>query len=317
MMSIEQLLVPLMSAGKYLMVMIPTMALGVIGVNLLFQLGVIDRIAWITRPLTRFGHLSDQAGVSFITAFGSPTAANTILVDSYDQGNMSKREMYLASLTNSFPAMLMHWRGMIPVLLPLLGLTGLMYFGILVLVGLVKTVLVLCTARLMLPVRSTSAGLQKHSGYSQPFGTALRKSIRGSKKVIHRILKLTIPVTVVAFLLIDLGFFKAVAQYLAGFITFLPVPTEALTIVSAQFGHHIAGYTLASNFLTKGVLSGYQVIVILLIGNVISSISNLRHYIPHYMGIFGPRQGLEIMLLATGIRQGLIVISICLLLYMQ
>jgi hypothetical protein len=71
----------------------------------------------------------------------------------------------------------------------------------------------------MLPVRSASAGLQKHAGYSQPFGAALRKSIRGSKKVIHRILKLTIPITVAAFLLIDLGFFKAVAQYLAGFIT--------------------------------------------------------------------------------------------------
>jgi hypothetical protein len=95
------------------------------------------------------------------------------------------------------------------------------------------------------------------------------------------------------------------------------VPTEALTIISAQFGDHIAGYTLASNFLTKGVLSGYQVIVILLIGNVISSISNLRHYIPHYMGIFGPRLGFEIMILATGIRQGLIIIAIVLLICLQ
>jgi hypothetical protein len=35
------------------------------------------------------------------------------------------------------------------------------------------------------------------------------------------------------------------------------------------------------------------------------------------MGIFGPRLGLEIMLLATGIRQGLIIIAIVLLIFLQ
>jgi len=309
-----EILAPLISAGKYLSVMIPAMILGVVGVNFLFAMGVINRIAWIARPVTRFGHLSDQAGISFVTAFGSPTAANTILVDNYEKGYMSKREMYIASLTNSFPAILMHWRGMIPILIPLLGMTGLAYFGILVLVGFVKTFLVLIAARFLLQKRTDNPAVQMPPKKRISPAVAIKESLRGSKKVIFRILKMTIPITLAVFVLIDLGVFEYLAKYFAGLIKFFPLPAETIAIVSAQFGHHIAGYTIASNFLTKGVLTGYQVIVILLVGNVISSISNLRHYIPHYMGIFGPKLGLEIMLLATGIRQGLIVVCIAILL---
>lgn len=308
-----EIISPLISAGKYLLIMIPTMILGVIGVNLLFNLGIINKIAWIARPVTRFGNLSDQAGISFVTAFGSPTAANTILVDNYEKGYMSKREMYIASLTNSFPAILMHWRGMIPILIPLLGITGLLYFGILVLVGLVKTILVLIASRFMLKSKKDKFEVQPSPPKSENFKSALGESLQNSKSVIFRILKITIPITFVVFILIDLGLFEHLAKYLSGLIKFFPVPAETIAIVSAQFGHHIAGYTMASNFLIKGVLSGHQIIVILLIGNVVSSISNLRHYIPHYMGIFGPKLGLEIMVLATGIRQGLIILAIALL----
>lgn len=300
---------PLISAFKYLAIMIPSMVLGVILINLVTNLHLLDRLSWVARPITRFGHLRDECGLSFITAFGSPTAANSMLVDLFQKGEMGKRELYIASLANSFPAIIMHWRFMLPVLVPLLGLTGLAYFGILVIVGFVKTGLILLTGRLILPKRENDCPREKEK--KRPaFRLALWESIRQSKRMIRRIAIITIPVTVATFVLIDLGVFDALTLYLSGIFKYLPIPSEGIAIIGAQFANSVAAYTVASNFLIKGILSGYEIIVILLVGNILTSIASLRYLIPYYMGIFGPRLGTELMIIATTLRQVLILVAV-------
>lgn len=307
---------PLISAFKYLAIMIPSMVLGVILVNLVTNLHLLDRLSWVARPITRFGHLRDECGLSFITAFGSPTAANSMLVDLFQKGEMGKRELYVASLANSFPAIIMHWRSMLPVLVPLLGLTGLAYFGILVIVGFVKTGLILLTGRLILPKRENDCPREKEK--KRPaFRLALWESIRQSKRMIRRIVIITIPVTVATFVLIDLGVFDALTLYLSGIVKYLPIPSEGIAIIGAQFANSVAAYTVASNFLIKEILSGYEIIVILLVGSILTSIASLRYLIPYYMGIFGPRLGTELMIISTTLRQVLILVTIFVLIMIR
>ncbi len=302
-------MIPLISAIKYLAVMIPSMILGVVLVNLAINLHILDRISWVVRPITKFGHLRDECGLSFITAFGSPTAANSMLMELYRKGEMGKRELYVASLANSFPAIIMHWRSMLPVLVPLLGITGLAYFGILVMVGLVKTGLILLVGRLILPKRKDDSPEYKEK-VRPAFRVALWKSICQSREMIKRIMAVTVPVTVATFVLIDFRIFDVLSLYLKNIPKYLPVAPEGIPIIAAQFVSGVAAYTVASNFLIKGILSGYQIIVILLVGNILSSIAGLRYIVPYYMGIFGPRLGTELMIISTTLRQGLTLMSV-------
>jgi len=303
------MLTPLISAFKYLAIMVPSMILGVVLLNLVINLHLLDRLSWMARPINRFGHLRDECGLSFISAFGSPTVANSMLVDLYQKGEMRKKELYVASLANSFPAILMHWHSMLPILIPLLGVTGLAYFAILVLVGFLKTGLILLTGRFILPKRENHRS-EKKKKERPAFRLAFRESIYQSKGMVKRIAAITIPVTIIVFVMIDLGVFDALATPLEDISKYLPIPPEGITIIGAQFANNVAAYTVASNFLLKGVLNGYQIIIILLVGNVLTSIAGLRYLIPYYTGIFGPRLGTELMVISTVLRQSLIIVTI-------
>jgi hypothetical protein len=54
--------------------------------------------------------------------------------------------------------------------------------------------------------------------------------------------------------------------------------------------------------MEQGILSGIEVIIVLLVGNIITSLGTLRIYIPHYVGIFGPRIGMKTILISQVLR---------------
>lgn len=299
----------LLSTGCYLAAIIPAMVGGVVAANLLVNMGVLERLTWIARPVTRLGHLSETCGLSFITAFASPAAANAMLVDQYQKGAMPKRELYVASLANSFPAIVMHWRTMLPVVLPLLGLWGLAYFGILAGVGLVKTVLILAAGRLILPTPVLKAAVDCRKERKR-FSAALKTSLHQSKSMVQRLIIITVPVTWITFMLVEWGLFDRLTQLLAGWSVQLPLPSEGLGVIAARFANHVASYTIASNLLRQGLLGGREVIVVLMVGDILATLTGLRFLIPYYLGIYGPRIGTELMIISTILRQGLILMVV-------
>ena len=129
----------IISALKYLLWVVPFIIAGIILAELIMALKFVNKIVWITKPVTRFGHLRKECGVTFLTAFASPAAANAMLMEFYNKKVIDKKELFISSLVNSFPAILMHWKYMLPALVPLLGVTGLIYFGVLMAVGFIKT----------------------------------------------------------------------------------------------------------------------------------------------------------------------------------
>ncbi|HEC49681.1 MAG TPA: nucleoside recognition protein [Candidatus Desulfofervidus auxilii] len=298
---------PFLSALKYLSFMIPSMMAGVILINFIVLLGYLNRLSWLLKPIMKMGHLRSECAMSFITAFASPTAANTMLMELYQKGIISKKELFLSSMANSFPAILTHWRTMLPIIIPLLGWVGLVYFFILVVIGFFKTALVFFIGRFLLPPPSSNFVINKMN-HSLPVKQAFKESLIRSKSVLKRIVLTTIPITILSFYLIYLGFFSHLTQWLRPVIHLLPLPPEALSIIVAQFGGHLPAYTLASNFLVNHLLGSKEVILALLWGTVVTSIVSLRYYLPYYWGIFGPHLGTQLMLISTGLRQILIII---------
>ncbi|AAM04740.1 TPA: nucleoside recognition protein [Methanosarcina acetivorans] len=291
----------LIHSAEYLLKTGPSIILGVVLAELLVSLGWFYKFDFLVKPITNYAHLKKECGVSFLTAFASTSSANASLKSMYDGGIIKEDELIIASVLNSFPAIVMHWRTLLPILVPLLGTTGIIYVGLITFVGFVKTLIVLIVGHFLLEEKEVR--FEDFEKKEPPaLKTAFKESLGTSKKTIIRIFKVMIPVTILVFVLTDLGVFDTLGSYLEPVSAYLPVPVEGLPVIAALFASHLAAYTLASNLMEQGILSGIEVIIVLLVGNIVTSLGTLRIYIPHYVGIFGPKIGMKTILISQTLR---------------
>jgi hypothetical protein len=297
-------------AASLLVRSVPAIVIGVLLAELLVALNITAGIARLVRPITRFAHLCDGAGASFMLAFISPNAANAMLVDYYQNETIDRRELILASLLNSFPAIVMHWRVLLPVYIPLLGIAGLIYFLLLTLVGFLKTGLIVLAGRLLLPERQ-DCDAEVPAAPRIP-ARELPVTVAGAAKApLRRILVIMVPTILIVALLIELGFFDRLAVILEGATRFFPVPVGGLGIIAAQFANFVAAASVASPLYFSGVISTRDLVLTMLVGNVLSSVTRSFRWLgTSYIAIFGPRLGTEIMLVSTAMRNSLMVILI-------
>jgi len=282
---------------------IPSIFLGIVLVNILENTGWTKRVGWLAKPFTRLGRLKEASGVSFIVAFGSPSSANAMLMQLFRENKIEKKEMYIASLANTFPASLMHWRSMLPVLIPLLGLTGILYFVTFVFIGFLKTIVVLIAGRFILKGNSELLQAENPVIVKLKPVELIKKSVKQGLPLMKRIIFITIPVTVLIFWLISIGVFDWLTLHIQGVTKFFPIPVEGLSITAAYFGQTVVAYTIAGNMLAAGAISAKNIILALLLGQVLSSIiSAFRYSAPYYIGIFGTKMGSELLIYSSVLR---------------
>ncbi len=301
----------LLSALKYLISVIPATIIGIVLMEFLIELGWIQKLGFVTAPFMRFGHLREEVGVSFLVAFGSPTAGNSMIAELNKKGLINNKETLIASLVTSFPATFIFLRDLLPVLGILLGTTGLIYLGIVVAVGFLRTAITLVIGRMMLPPKETAVIRQEAK--RKKFGIALKNSISSSLVPLKRIIPTMVVVAIFVFQLIDIGFFDMISVYMKDIPVLKYLPPQGLPVIAAWFASNIGAYTIAGNLLTEGIMSSREIVITLLVGRVLSSIVRLRFTIPYYTGIFSPKLGMQIMLLSTLMQEGLTVIVIVLL----
>jgi len=181
------------------------------------------------------------------------------------------------------------------------------YLGILTAVGLLRTMVTLLIGRFLLSEKQYIPNNIIHAHPS--FLNSFKLSIKKSKKTIYRIITMTIPVTILVFVMIDAGFFETLAAFLNEHAVFVPVPVEALPIIAAQFTANIAAYTIAGNLLSAGILNTKEIVVSLLVGKILSSIMSVRILIPYYVGIFGSKLGTQIMIYSAILREGILIVA--------
>ncbi len=168
----------LISAFEYLISVIPATVIGIVLMELLIEMGWVQKLGSLTAPFMRFGHLREEVGVSFLVSFGSPTAGNSMVAELNKKGLIDDKETLIASLVNSFPATFIFLRDLLPVLIILLGTTGLIYLGIVVGVGFFRTAITLVLGRFLLPPKKPAI-IDWHAG-KKKFGTALRDALSTS-----------------------------------------------------------------------------------------------------------------------------------------
>jgi hypothetical protein len=295
--------------------MVPMMVVGVFLAEVLVALKIAGRIATLSRPLTSFARLNEECGTSFLMAFVSPPAANAMLVDYHAKEIISRRELLVAATMNSFPTVVMHWRYLLPVYVLLLGIPGLIYFGLLMLIGLSKTAIVMVVGRAVLTPSPCAPVIQAEKPVVT-FREALRTACASSQKILVRLLSITVPTIVVVAFLINAGTFDWLAGLMQGAGAVFPVPPEGFAIIAAQFGSFVAGASVASALLAAGDMTWQQIVLTLLVGNVLTSVTrSIRWLGSSYVAIFGMRTGTEIMLVSTMLRNGIMVLLVAVLAY--
>jgi hypothetical protein len=269
--------------------------------------GWTRRVAFLARPLFRFGRLGAPCAAAFTAAFVSGVAANAMLLDFWKSGRIDRRRLFLANFVNQFPAYFLHLPTTFFVVTSMTGAAGLWYFALTFLAAAGRTFLLLLYGRLRLPPEAAGpegAPPQAAGGPAPRWHAAWRAVRERFPARLARIGVYVVPVYTAVFLLNRAGFFEAMRDLLARAVVAAFVPVEALSIVVLGFvAEFTSGFAAAGALMDSGVITTPQAVLALLVGNVLAfPLRALRHQLPHYMGIFDPRTGLELLLLGQLLR---------------
>ncbi len=294
----------LVSTGRFLLTVIPLFALGVILAQLFIELRWLDKLSWLARPLTKLGHLHPECAGSFAVAVISPTAGHSMLARYHSEQRISRPELIISAIMNALPGYIAQGRSVLPVTLPLIGIFGLAYYGLVLLADLVKSLILLAVGRVILP--HPGAGVTSLPSVPAPerpgARAALSSALRGSGKIVPKTLKTLVPLTLAAFFLIESGVFDYAARHLGVVARYFPVHQASLPIIAARLVSPVGAYTMAGGLLSKGMLGGKDVVAALLVGTLLATIPNIRYLVPYYFGIFGATIGTQLVIVSTLMR---------------
>lgn len=283
-----------------------SISVGLMIANFIESLNWTRRIAFLARPLIRFGHLSDTTGASFSMAVFSGVSANTLLAEAYDQDKIRKAELVLANLFNSLPTYFIHLPTMFFITVPLIKGAALIYVGLTLAAALLRTFSIVIISRFLLPRPDGQEGLPADGGKTAiDWRQAMHKSWLRFKKRIRKILFVTVPIYIIVYVMNRIGFFTELEQASAAYLAFIPGLTpHSMGIITLQMASELtAGVAAAGALLQEGKMEYREIILALLVGNILSSpLRAVRHQFPYYAGIFKPKVATELIVCSQAFR---------------
>ncbi len=293
-------------------VLFPLTRLMAIMAGTLFLTAVIEAKGWsrmvaaISRPLIRLGNLSDWSATAFTTAFLSGIAANTMLWNSYKEGKISKKEMFLAALLNvGLPSYFLHLPVTFAIIVPLAQEAGILYMAITFVAAILRTIFIILAGRLFLKNGDDQPQGLGDSGKKEKKKPGIMPLFK--KYVTKRLFSIalyTIPIYMLVVLLRLHGFFDMLQHATANILRTNAVPVEGISVVVFSIVTEFsAGAAAAGAMLQEGVLTVKETVIALVLGNIIATpIRALRHQLPRYLGIYTPGTGLALLLLGQSLR---------------
>lgn len=267
--------------------------------------GWTDRLSVMARPFMKWGHLSPEMGSAFTTAFVSGTAALSMLAAFLREGVMSRREVTLSVILDTFPSYFLHLPVTFFVILPLVGKAGLLYLFLTFGAALLRFGAVLLYTRFSLAA-AQPAGSPGEKRRFHTWKELLKDALRKLLSRLGRILWIVVPVYVLMLILTDLGFFHRLRSSLALGVGNAFFPVEGVSVIILSLVAEVtSGYAAAGAMLESGVLSLGQTVLALLAGQIVGTpLRALRHQLPYYMGVFSPAMGIRLMVAAQIVRLG-------------
>jgi len=285
---------------------------GLMAGQVIEALGWTRALAIAARPVFRFGRLGHRCGAAFMAAFISGVTANAMLVEFYREEKITRRQLFLTNFINQFPAFFLHLPTTFFIVVPLTGRAGLLYFLLTFSAALLRTLLLLCYGHFRLP--PTTAASPAPAATRTVQIASLREIMAGVRRKLPRRMTMVavyvIPIYVAVFLANTMGWFAFTQDALAHLAVSSFMPVESLSMVVLSFvAEFTSGFAAAGALMDAGVLTVKQTVLALLIGNILAfPIRALRHQLPHYMGIFQPKMGTQLLVMGQVLRVGSLMV---------
>jgi hypothetical protein len=281
---------------------------GLMAGQVIEALGWTRALAIAARPVFRFGRLGHRCGAAFMAAFISGVSANAMLVEFYREQKITRQQLFLTNFINQFPAFFLHLPTTFFIVVPLTGRAGLLYFLLTFSAALLRTLLLLCYGHFRLP--PTTAAISAPADTRTSKIASFREILAGVRRKLPRRMTMVavyvIPIYVAVFLANTMGWFAFMQDALAHLVVSSFMPVESLSMVVLSFvAEFTSGFAAAGALMDAGVLTVKQTVLALLIGNILAfPIRALRHQLPHYMGIFQPKMGTQLLVIGQALRVG-------------
>lgn len=302
--NVRQILSKLMQPLTRLMLFI---TIGLLIGQIIEASGWTKTLAVLARPLFRFGRLGDHCGAAFTAAFFSGVTANAMLLSFFEDGKITRKQLFLSNFLNQLPAFFLHLPTTFFIVIPLTGWAGGIYFLITFSAVILRTVLFLVYGHFGLSPAVIEDGLAKTgelSSKAKKFKDVWQRIKSRLPRRIGGIAVYVVPIYILVYTLNVMGMFQLLRETLSGFVVTAFMPMESLSVIILSFAAEFtSGFAAAGALLEAGVLTIKQTVIALLIGNILAfPVRALRHQLPRYIGIFSPKMGSQILLLGQGFR---------------
>ncbi len=308
--------------GFLLMELSVFIAIGVLLAQVLEVSGVVGYLAIIAWPLTKLGKLDKVTGPAFLMAFQSGAIANSMLVSSRAQGSIDHRQLYTSVFVVSCLSLFAH----LPTyILPIGSVLGPRATAALFSVRLVaisaEIFLILIVSRFIIQPwlrRRVSAGgpavtteqlaaaeesrrkaearLTRRAGF---WPTVWKRS----RRTMARLIMYLVPSYVLMATLEYNGCFSWLTKTVPGLFGYSFLPAESAAIIPAQALSLYSGAAAAANFVDSGAITVEQAVMIILVGSMVTApVRTLKHALPTYLAVLGPRAGLVMAVSAQVLR---------------
>jgi hypothetical protein len=274
--------------------------MGLFIAGFLAELGLIQRLAFLARPLVTVAHLPDVCASAFVLSLGSSIAANAMIAGQKNDGNLEESEVVLSAIMNSIPVYIREiFTYQIPIVIPALGLVVGGFYGLIfITTALVKISVVIFLGRLLF--RERIGQFQKQTSVKvSSIGQAARKALRGQSRTFVRIAVLYFSMTMVVFALTERGAFEIFG--VLPLADLFGLPTESIVPLTTYVASPILGISLLGPMIHSGGISEVQAMIVLMLGSLFMlPIFALRSLVPRHTAMFGFRLGLMVVIFSTG-----------------
>ena len=272
-------------------------------------------IAAVGMPAFRFANLGKRCSAAFTAAFFSGVTANALLLEFYKEEKITRQQLFLSNFINQLPGFFLHLPTTFFIVVPLTRSAGVLYFLLTFTATLLRTIVFLLYGHFRLPANESEKE-QLPMEIARP--DAKTKGVdpiwQGIKsKLPTRLANIAIyvvPIYITVFIVNRLGLFGHLRTWLAAYLTTSFIPIESLSVVVLSFAAEFtSGFAAAGAMLDAGVLTVKQTVVALLLGNITAfPIRALRHQLPHYMGIFSPGMGTQLLIMGQCFRVASVIV---------
>ena len=268
-------------------------------VNYIMNTGVMKKLSNLLSPILRKLRINPLSISSILTCFFSPTVGYSILAEGLKENKINEKEIIGTSLANSFPSVLSHtFTFFIPVVVPILGWTGILFVLIRLGVALTKTII----GFVYLSIISKDYSFEVPDINKLDKKENAKKSFKSTLRFAKRLILILFFMMTLVIYLSKVGFFDYVERFVKPITNLLNLNPNVGILALTEIMNVQAAIVMAGGFLNEGILSSKEVLIGLIIGNVLTfSTRYVKHSLPLHVSLFGAKLGVKVVMVNAAI----------------